>query len=213
MSTTENPHRRELEAWRDEYAKRRGLVRDMLYEAVTLVRDAVEWAERDADRKVALAEERAAGRVEQAQREADRQREECEGARRHAKTLQSMLDEKRALRDERKRDGEEVKVTVGRDYRGWWLSDLEEVAYRLRMGGAVDDTPIEVGEYWISANVPDPNMVSLANPERAKPELPPTTYESERPGPKRLTLRRWAWGITGGGFGALVTHLLLVVLR
>lgn len=177
---TTNPYQNSLSRLYSDYADRRGWGRDMLFQATDLAEKAIEHAEKEAATQIAAAEARIEGRIEQAQTEADRQRDECEGARRHARSLQALLDEKRTLRDERQRDGEEVKVTIGRDHRGWQLGDLEEVAYRMRMGGAVDDTPIKVGEYSISGNVPDPNMVSLARLERPERESSVTEDEVEQ---------------------------------
>lgn len=55
---------------------------------------------------------------------------------------------------------------------GWLLKDLEEIAYRLRLGGAVDTTVVEVWEYGIEAKVPAPDMVHL-DPPAAEPQTAP----------------------------------------
>lgn len=174
MSTYDNPYYRGIESLRRTYGDRRGLVPEMLARAEDLMEKSIEHERAAMSGRIEQAQAEADRAVERAEAKAERYRELQQKALENSQTLSDLLDEKRTLRDERQRDGEEVKVTIGRDYRGWWLKDLEEVAYRLRMGGAVDDTPIEVGEYSIRANVPDPNMVSLAAPERPKPELPDT---------------------------------------
>jgi hypothetical protein len=71
-------------------------------------------------------------------------------------------------------DPGQVHVALGREgpNRTWTVADLEEVAYRLRCGGAVDDTPVSGVLNTISATVPAPNLVHLHQlSERSSPLL------------------------------------------
>lgn len=180
MSEYDNPYYNGMQSLRRAYGDRRGLVPEMLNRADDLM-----------TKSIAHAEARTAGRIEQAQADADRVVEQAEAkvdheremrrkAEERARNLQATLDEKRTFRDKRMRDGDDVEVTILRDVSGWQVADLEEIAYRLRLGGAVDDTPIEIDKTAIRSHVPDPNVVSLARPERAKPDLPDTYAKGSR---------------------------------
>lgn len=86
------------------------------------------------------------------------------------KQLERALSEKRTIREEREaaRQDAETDVTISNGYGGWTVAGLEEIAYRLRSGGAVDDTPVEIDKSRAVASVPAPNMVTLTAPTTAQ---------------------------------------------
>lgn len=147
-----NTYDRRLTELLEEYAGRRSA-------AAQLVRDVADLAvgyAAESDRRAHAAIEAATGGQQVA---FERLEQQLEKSRDHAKWLRAELDEKRRLTEERDAQGEEVQVTIGRSQGGWKVADLEEVAYRLRCGGAVDETPVKVAEWKMSALVPAPNMV------------------------------------------------------
>ena len=85
------------------------------------------------------------------------------------KALDEALDEKRTIREEREaaRGDGDTQVTIRTDHHGWTVAHLEEVAYRLRSGGAVDDTPVDVDQHRAVADVPAPNTVTLGVPSQS----------------------------------------------
>lgn len=90
--------------------------------------------------------------------------------------LEEALSEKRTIREEREaaREEGETDVVISNGYVGWTVAGLEEIAYRLRSGGAIDDTPVEVSQSHARASVPAPNVVTLDHrpKEPAPPEAP-----------------------------------------
>lgn len=82
--------------------------------------------------------------------------------------LTKALNEKHTIREEREaaRGDGDTQVTIRNDYKGWTVAMLEEVAYRLRSGGAVDGTPVDVDQHRAVADVPAPNTVTLEAPTR-----------------------------------------------
>lgn len=142
----------------------------------------------------------------------DRLEKQLADSRETTSGLMAALDEKRALREERSQDGEEVKVTIGRSQGSWKVGDLEEVAYRLRCGGAVDDTPVKVTEYTAAALVPAPNLVPLTRPDRVPP---PPERPAPLPNPVHVPEHRpvnWARVAIVGQAIVLVLLALVVIL-
>jgi hypothetical protein len=105
------------------------------------------------------------------------------------------LTEDRKLQEARQAEGDEVRVRIDRALGGWTVADLEEVAYRLRCGGAADDTLIKWAEYSVSALVPAPDLVTLSRP---RPVVPAITYvpappETHPPMPTSLSVWLGTW--------------------
>lgn len=94
-----------------------------------------------------------------------------------------LLDEKRTIREARsKADDDQVEVTFANGYTGWTVEGLEEIAYRLRLGGAVDDTKVSITDSRATGLVADPTLVQLdmRPPAPRKPEpmrLDPPEYD------------------------------------
>lgn len=156
-----NAHYEELYAIRDRYQNKRTLGYALVDSCLKLVDSA-------------MLEERArwSGKLEQALEEVGRERKTLDRVREDNKRLRASLEEKTVLREARTRDGdEEVRVTIDRSLGGWCVSDLEEVAYRLRSGGAEDETPVKITDYSITANVPAPNLIPLTRPSKTPEPL------------------------------------------
>jgi hypothetical protein len=128
--------------------------------------------------------------------------------------LGAALEEKRTLREARERAGEEVQVTIDRSLGGWTVADLEEVAYRLRCGGAVDDTPVKVTDWAASALVPAPDLVRLDRPALPERPVPPERWDPLHdpvvPEGGTLSVRSV---VLGGGVLAALLLVLDVVRR
>jgi len=192
----------DLEAWRSRYSNRRTIAYAMLDEVYALANEAIALAE-------AKAEARADGRIAELERQREREQSYLETYRTRVRQLEDEVAEKRRLREEREQSGDEVQVHIGRSLGGSWLvSDLEEIAYRLRCGGATDDTPVKVTEYTATAKVVAPELVPLSRPSE-RPALMPAPL----PDHVRFVARRLA-ALMGAAFvlGVLVVLLGLVVL-
>jgi hypothetical protein len=160
-----------LTALLEEYAGRRSAAAELVRQVADLAVGHAAEADRNARALIVTLNTRQDMAIESLERQLDQARE-------HNRTLQAQLDDKRRLVEERKAatSGEEVQVTIGHSLGSWQVADLEEVAYRLRCGGAVDETPVKVTEWAAAALVPAPNLVPLTRPDRTPP--PP-----ERPTP------------------------------
>ena len=170
----------ELSRIRDRYSNKRTL-------GYQLVNDCVELAERaiaDAQRE---AEARADGRILEVDRQLERLCEDRDQWRKHYEQVQRALSEKRTIREEReaaRRDGD-TDVTISNGYVGWTVAGLEEIAYRLRCGGAEDSTPVEVDKSRAKASVPAPNLVTLDFRPAPEPRYEPLAEPVEDDSPPR----------------------------
>lgn len=120
---------------------------------------------------------------------------------------QQRCDEKRTIREEREaaRGDGDTQVTISTGYEGWTVAMLEEIAYRLRSGGAVDDTPVDLDNRRAIADVPAPNTVTLEAPSR-EPE--PTRLDSPtHDGPRA----RWSVPRLVGPVATTVLFVLTVL--
>lgn len=123
-------------------------------------------------------------------------------------SAQARLDERRTIRQELEQSAgaDDCKVTIATDYHGWTVAGLEEIAYRLRTGGASDETPVDVSGSRAVAMVPAPNLVQLDASPKARPaETPPSEVVQGRGISVATSLQ------VGAGV-ALVLILLLVKL-
>lgn len=76
--------------------------------------------------------------------------------------LDAALEEKRSIHEARsKADDDQVEVTFTNGYKGWTVEQLEEIAYRLRLGGATDDTRVDITAHSAKGLVVDPTLVQL----------------------------------------------------
>lgn len=162
MSLEENGYYRRLRDIQDRYRDRRGLVQELLPQCISLVESAYEAANKEAAEQITRMEGVCEGRVSEANRRFDKEREERRHAEEKYTEILTAMNAKRAFREERKKTDEEVKIQLRKDYADdWSIKDIEEVAYRLRMAGGVDDTEVKLSEYYITSHVPDPNMIRL----------------------------------------------------
>lgn len=142
-----------------EFSTRRSVQAQMVREVAELAAGRVAEVE-------AFHAAQAAAQAEQLERIQERER----ALHAQVAALHRQLDEKRSLREERDEQGEEVQVRIARSLGGAWrVGDLEEIAYRLRCGGAVDDTAVKVTEHTATALVPAPDLVPLSRPTPLDP--------------------------------------------
>lgn len=118
--------------------------------------------------------------------------------------LERALSEKRTIREEREaaREDGETDVTISNGHVGWTVAGLEEIAYRLRSGGAVDDTPVEVDKTHAKASVPAPNMVTLT-PATVPPPEPAEALDVISQ-PRWARLPHWVIGVIATLAGILL---------
>lgn len=146
---TENPYYEQLERLRDAYSQRRGLVPEMLYEAEKIMGAALEYKDAQCQ-----------GRVDEAHRETDRQTKWRLDAEERLREAQQQIRSDHELREYRTQDGVSAKVAFSLPGH-WQVSHLEEIAYRLRCGGATDDSPVKIDNGQIRGWVPDASVVRL----------------------------------------------------
>lgn len=154
--------RRDLDYMRTRYGKSRPAAKTLLDEFDSILDDAETEISKIISEKEHDIEMRYQGRLEQAE-----SREEAAWAKVNHQAgqindLRDTLAGKRALKEERARDGEMVRVAFDRPSGfDWTLADIEEMAYRMRLGGADDETVVNTASHEVSTWVPDPNMVRL----------------------------------------------------
>lgn len=205
-----DPIAERLDAWADEYRGRRTVPGQMLDDARDLVRAAASYHARRARAELAAQAHAHDTTVDRLERQADHLRDLLTAARKVQTEQQALVAEKTRLREEREQHDHEVQVTIGRTLGGWRVADLEEVAYRLRAGGAVDDTPVEMSTHTAKAKVPAPNLVPLV---RLAPDTRAERLADTRPTPPAApaphpTWQQRATTTLGSPAGLFVTALL-----
>lgn len=153
----------------EEYTGRRSASAEVVRQVADIAVGYATEADRRAEQAVADAATAHAAIVERLEDQATAQRDQIA-------RLTDLLEEKRKLREAREKAGEEVQVTIDRTLGGWTVADLEEIAYRLRCGGAIDDTTVKLTDYTATALVPAPDLVRLDRPT-------PTRQPDPRPAP------------------------------
>lgn len=193
MTTEENPSlyraRRQLEDMRYRYGKSRPAAATLLQQFSQILDIAEETMAKKISEAEHDAEMRHEGRLQQAVKREDDARNLAESMRQEVVRLREVLADKRALQEEREREGDDVKVSIDRGVGGWTVADIEEIAYRLRGGGAVDDTPVHLSTTRVVSHVPDPNVVTLGGGQEVERPHPATMVaEAGLPWRKRDTL-------------------------
>lgn len=158
-----NPYHEQFEQLRDAYSQRRGLVPEMLGEADRVLQQAIQYERGLCDAAVA-----------QARSEADRQVKLRIDAQRRAEKAIEHFSSQTSLFETRAKSGDLVKVKMDKHRDQWTVADIEEVAYRLRMGGATDDSPVKLESGYMLGLVPDATLVKLDLYNRE-----PATLESD----------------------------------
>lgn len=163
--------RRDIDYMRTRYGKSRPAAKTLLDEFDSILDDAeVEMAKVISEKEHDI-EMRYQGRLEQAEKREDAAVDRYTEKRAEVIDLQHKLEGKRALKEERARDGEMVRVAFDRPSGfDWTLADIEEMAYRMRLGGADDETVVNTASHEVSTWVPDPNMVRLGLKVQEEPE-------------------------------------------
>lgn len=190
---------------RRRYDGTRSMARVAIAEAIDLAEQCV----RDAE----LAEgARADGRIQELDRYRENEQRVLESLREQNRQLHAVLAEKRRLNEEREENGEEVQVKIGRSLGGSWLiGDLEEIVYRLRCGGATDETPVKITDYTATAKVVAPELVPLVRPSEAKVDRTPPSFAPDHALVARRTVSLPPAALVG--IAVLVTAVLMVLGR
>lgn len=145
-----NPYHEQFERLREAYSQRRGLVPEMLEEADRVLQAAIEYERAQCEAEVT-----------QARSEIDRQVKLRFDAQRQTEKAIEAYSSQTSLFETRTKSGDLVKVKMDKHRDQWTVADIEEVAYRLRMGGATDDSPIKLESGYMIGLVPDATMVKL----------------------------------------------------
>lgn len=175
--------RRDLQYMRIRYKGRRPAAETLLNEFDLLLDDAEVEISKVVSEKEHDIDMQYSGRLKQAEKREDDARGIAVAIRKENESLRRVLEGKRVLKEERERDGDDVKVTIERGVGGWSVADIEEIAYRLRAGGATDETEVHLSTTRVAAHVPDPNVVTLGGGR-----------EIERPHPATMTAEAgWPW--------------------
>ena len=206
-----------IREWRDRYAGRRTVARQLLDDAEVLVRDAIA-RERDLERRQAKTErewdlERRERQVEHAEQLAEQRLDRVRRQLAEAEQKIAILSPRQTLmREEREtvEDGTVVRLLAptvpsygdSTSVRPWMLGELEDVTHRLRMGGADEATEVRFKRDAIEACVPFAEF-ALAAP--APKHWPASVEDGQAGSPARTPLPR-------GPVLAFAAMLLLVLV-
>lgn len=176
-STFTNQLERTLRDYADRRTIHAGMIRDVAEIAYGYVAEQLAAPTTERDQLAAKLQ----GVIERLEERLDQERE------RNAQ-WRKAVEEQRILREKREAaDDGLIDVRFENSRRHWTVEDLEDIAYRLRLGGGSDDTVVEMSEWFARAKVVDPTLVSLdlaRNPEPPrKPEpmrLDPPEYDDDR---------------------------------
>lgn len=163
-----------LAGWRESYTGRRTVPEQMVRELESIVETAF-WVQRsnheDELRRVRQeCHEDLRKELAKKRSEITRLQGLCDSRRETIETQQKTLEAYQApLKEKRKLDEDTVRITIDQRLGGWEVGDLEDIAYRLRSGGATDHTPIDWQTSAIHCNVPAPNLVPLHRPGSVQP--------------------------------------------
>jgi hypothetical protein len=192
-----------------EYKGRRPAAETLLNQFQNILVEAEEFIGRRETEIEDAARERAdayaKGRIAQAEREAQKARADAKEDRESYEAILDAYNNQRQVKETRDSDGEKVSIRISNGVNLWSVANLEEVAYRLRLAGADDDTPITLDRTTVAAKVPDPNMITLAPVGQKAPEATTTLWDS-----LGRAWYRFRWGAlalaASGGIG-LVTGI------
>lgn len=185
-----------IREWRERYANRRTVTHQMLSDAEKLVRDAIareleqecreaktqrEWDLERRERQVEHAEGMEGWKVDRLRR----QLAEAEVK------IASMSPRMTQMREEREtvEEGTIIRLLAPTvpsygdktSARPWRMGELEDVIYRLHLGGAADDTEVRFKRDAIEACVPCPEFALAPAPQReSAPESVTTSPVSFR---------------------------------
>lgn len=202
--------RRQLESMRYRYGKSRPAATTLLQQFSQILDIAEETMAKTIEAKEREIDIRYQGRLEQSVRREDDARNLAESFRAHNEALRKANEEKRFLREARKRDGSDVEVTIDREYGSFWtIADIEEIAYRLRAAGGTDDTEVKSTTQTFTASVPDPNVVTLGRSTHGDIEESLAEVVEERW--RRIWSRAWPIGAVAVGIPVLNQFLEWVI--
>lgn len=197
MTNTPDPIAEQLDEWRERYANRRTVSWQMLNEAARLVEASQRYHARLAQAEIARVEDRLAALEEQHASELERAEQRLEQQRNRAERAeaaeQAYRKQQTNLREERETvdDGVQVRIEAPRipgygdrtHPRPWTLGELETMMYRLRAGGATDDTEVRFKHEHAEACIPFPEMVLEPTREVARRPEPRLPDPGRRPSP------------------------------
>jgi len=205
-----DPIAEQLHAFRERYTNRRTVPWALLSDAEKLVAAAAAYhRDRYNTTLAALRNEH--------DRETSKYRSQIEAQQETIATQERLLKEKRTLNEARRAaENEHVEVTIRSDgYEDWCVADLEEIAFRLRCGGATDETHVSMASNRAIALVPVPDLVRLDRPRPPEPpDRPdPLPYPGAvNRGPRRTALWRLALLIGVPFVASVLLALVWVVI-
>lgn len=185
-------HRQRLADLRARYADRRTVARQLLDEALALVDSTVIELQAAHDAQLTELARQHGAQLAQAEnrlREVEGRATRAQDRVRELEAMRTNLRESRETID----DGVLVKFPNPRTYmrsgdeakwgRPWVLSELETLCFRLRVGGATDDTEVRTKSDHTEATIPFPEMALTApepKPETATTAQPPVRWWKQR---------------------------------
>lgn len=135
----------------------------------------------------------------------DRRTAEIQRLRDQVALLEAEKRERATLIHDQANEGDEVRIKMGA--RDWDVEMLEQAAYRIRLAGGTDYTPVEIAKGSISSVVPNPCIVNL---DLARGPDTPETITGTPPEPEPL--RHTVAGFTSVVLAVVVVVFLVAVL-
>lgn len=147
-----------LARWRDKYTNRRTVPWEMLDEAESIIR-----SEMSRERRVAKVEAnqevmRLEAKCAHFEEMAEIRQGTIDTMRRTIEMQDKRLQEGAFLHEERQRQEDDVVVRITNGFKGWTVADLEEIAYRMRAGGADDKTKVKIDDHTVSCALIFPDL-------------------------------------------------------
>ncbi len=203
-TTNDDPIGAQLRDFRERYTNRRTVPWQLLDEAERLVAASVEYQRLRYDLSLLTLRE-------EHERTLVQLRDRVESQDQRIQRQAQQLEEKRALAEARRAaQGDQVEVTIRSDgYQDWCVADLEEIAYRLRCGGATDTTHVSMESNRAVALVPVPELVKLDRPQLPTSQTNRGIVETEQR--KYEPWKLAALAVAPFAAGALLALLLLVI--
>ena len=205
----------------DNYRARRTVQAQFVREVMALVARTVDVkaaeARQDAHEEARKPLDEARAKIRDLERDLERRAirsrhldERIEGLQGQIQGLKAAQREREALLHDEQNQGDEVRVKF--NARDWTPALLEEAAYRIRLAGGHDHTPMALSSTSISAVVPNPHQVNLdlATREHGGTPKPLSMEPVEHDETPRRRLPASVEGLVG--LGAVAVCFVAIVL-
>lgn len=201
-------YRDQLEQLRNRYSDRRTITAQFVGETLDLFEAAVTDLQTEHVARMAEAERQHGihlARSEDRTARAEKRVGDLEAARLAIRQSHETIDA-----------GVLVKITAPRGHyssgeeskyaRPWTLAELEDIAYRLRLGGGVDETEVRFQHDHTEATIPFPELVLDSPSRKASPA------DDQNPTPRRRLTRLETFYVAGF-LGAVAAAIVLLATR